>query len=145
MTNEHISSETEGRHAAAPPDSTVEVRSTASPYHDRERLASYRRTAPRPPAARAGALIVLLVGLTVVDAQWGFYPQSPQGQSNANWALGFMILSTAGALRILMGSRYDAPAAERAAPEAVDPAEQSGLDLWKAMDEGRDPTAGPAE
>ena len=44
-----------------------------------------------------------------------------------------------------MGSRYDAPAGERATPEAVDPAEQSSLDLWKAMDEGRDPTAGPAE
>ena len=114
MTHEHISSETEGRHAA-PTDSTVEVRSTASHYHDRERLASYRRTAPRPPAARAGALIVLLVGLTVVDAQWGFYPQSPQGQSNANWALGFMILSTAGALRILMGN----PGRHRAAGVAI--------------------------
>jgi len=44
-----------------------------------------------------------------------------------------------------MGSRYDAPAGERAEPEPVDPAEQSSLDLWKAMDEGRDPTAGPAE
>lgn len=44
-----------------------------------------------------------------------------------------------------MGSRYDAPTGERAEPEPVDPAEQSSLDLWKAMDEGRDPTAGPAE
>lgn len=44
-----------------------------------------------------------------------------------------------------MGSRYDAPAGERSEPEAVDPAEQSSLDLWRAMDEGRDPTAGPAE
>jgi len=48
-----------------------------------------------------------------------------------------------------MGSRYDAPAAGtagatgRPAPPA-DPAEQSSLDLWKAMDEGRDPTTGPA-
>ena len=44
-----------------------------------------------------------------------------------------------------MGSRYDAPTGERAEPEPVDPVEQSSLDLWKAMDEGRDPTAGPAE
>ena len=39
-----------------------------------------------------------------------------------------------------MGRRYDAPAdatAERAAPL---PEEQENLDLWKAMDEGRDPT-----
>ncbi|HEU5036032.1 MAG TPA: Trp biosynthesis-associated membrane protein [Nocardioides sp.] len=38
-----------------------------------------------------------------------------------------------------MGSRYDAPGAVPA-PEAA-PEEQSSLDLWKAMDEGRDPTA----
>ena len=39
-----------------------------------------------------------------------------------------------------MGSRYDAPGAP--APEPVSsPEEQSSLDLWKAMDEGRDPTA----
>ena len=39
-----------------------------------------------------------------------------------------------------MGSRYDAPATAAAAPEQP-PEEQSSLDLWKAMDEGRDPTA----
>ena len=39
-----------------------------------------------------------------------------------------------------MGRRYDAPA--EAAPEpAKSPEEQENLDLWKAMDEGRDPTA----
>lgn len=38
-----------------------------------------------------------------------------------------------------MGSRYDAPGAA-GVPEAA-PEEQSSLDLWKAMDEGRDPTA----
>lgn len=37
-----------------------------------------------------------------------------------------------------MGKRYDAPGATE--PE-TDPEEQSNLDLWKAMDEGRDPTA----
>lgn len=43
-----------------------------------------------------------------------------------------------------MGSRYDAPGAT--APAApVDPEDQSSLDLWKAMDEGRDPTARPPE
>jgi len=104
MTSEHISTGSGGRHVAARPDKTIEVPSTTSPYHDRERLASYRRTAPRPPAARAGALITLLVGLTAMYAEWDFYPQTLQGQSDANWALGFMILSTAGALRILMGN-----------------------------------------
>ena len=39
-----------------------------------------------------------------------------------------------------MGSRYDAPGS--AAPAApVELEDQSNLDLWKAMDEGRDPTA----
>jgi uncharacterized membrane protein (TIGR02234 family) len=37
-----------------------------------------------------------------------------------------------------MGSRYDAPGAAR---EQVPAEEQSHLDLWKSMDEGRDPTA----
>jgi uncharacterized membrane protein (TIGR02234 family) len=36
-----------------------------------------------------------------------------------------------------MGRRYDAPGAADAGPEAE---EQSNIDLWKAMDEGRDPT-----
>jgi hypothetical protein len=40
-----------------------------------------------------------------------------------------------------MGSRYDAPAARAAeAPVVAAPEERSSLDLWKAMDEGRDPT-----
>jgi uncharacterized membrane protein (TIGR02234 family) len=38
-----------------------------------------------------------------------------------------------------MGSRYDAPGAQEPAP-VVEPEEQSSLDLWRAMDEGRDPT-----
>ena len=37
-----------------------------------------------------------------------------------------------------MGSRYDAPGT---APQSDDPEDASSLDLWKAMDEGRDPTA----
>lgn len=37
-----------------------------------------------------------------------------------------------------MGSRYDAPGATR---DDVPAEEQSTLDLWKSMDEGRDPTA----
>ncbi|WP_244927616.1 Trp biosynthesis-associated membrane protein [Nocardioides sp. W7] len=43
-----------------------------------------------------------------------------------------------------MGRRYDAPAAAAVAdrPEAA-PEEQSSLELWKALDEGRDPTERP--
>jgi hypothetical protein len=36
-----------------------------------------------------------------------------------------------------MGRRYDAPGAAEPQPA---PGERSNLDLWKAMDEGRDPT-----
>ena len=39
-----------------------------------------------------------------------------------------------------MGRRYDAPGAAEPEPE---PSERSNLDLWKAMDEGRDPTERP--
>ncbi len=37
-----------------------------------------------------------------------------------------------------MGSRYDAPGADRDEPL---PEDRTSLDLWKSMDEGRDPTA----
>jgi uncharacterized membrane protein (TIGR02234 family) len=43
-----------------------------------------------------------------------------------------------------MGTRYDAPTGSAPVPEKA-PEEQSSLDLWKAMDEGRDPTAGDPE
>ena len=102
MTSEPTSATAGGQPPATRPAGTSGVEHFH--YHDKERLASYRRTAPRPPGARAGALITLLVGLSVLYAEWDFYPQSAQGQSDANWALGFMILSTAGALRILMGN-----------------------------------------
>jgi uncharacterized membrane protein (TIGR02234 family) len=39
-----------------------------------------------------------------------------------------------------MGRRYDAPNAPTEAAKTL-PEEQENLDLWKAMDEGRDPTA----
>jgi hypothetical protein len=39
-----------------------------------------------------------------------------------------------------MGRKYDAPADASPEPEQA-PEEQENLDLWKAMDEGRDPTA----
>jgi uncharacterized membrane protein (TIGR02234 family) len=40
-----------------------------------------------------------------------------------------------------MGRRYDAPGATR---DSASPAEEpSSLDLWKSIDEGRDPTVGP--
>ena len=104
MTSDRISTTGEGRHTASPQDSTIEVRPTGYHFDNRARMASYRRRAPRPPAAPAGALIALLVGLSVMYAEWGLYPQTYQAQSDATWALGFMILSTAGALHILMGN-----------------------------------------
>ena len=57
------------------------------------------------------------------------------------------LLTTLAAVRLVpswpeMGRRYDAPAdAAPAAPADQPPAERENLDLWKAMDEGRDPTA----
>jgi len=60
------------------------------------------------------------------------------------------LLTTLAAVRLApgwpeMGRRYDAPAvpepAAAAATPATPPDERENLDLWKAMDEGRDPTA----
>jgi hypothetical protein len=39
-----------------------------------------------------------------------------------------------------MGRRYDAPAARAVAPGGGPAEEQENLELWKALDEGRDPT-----
>jgi uncharacterized membrane protein (TIGR02234 family) len=56
------------------------------------------------------------------------------------------VAATAAAVRFApawpeMGRRYDAPGAtRRSATPAEDP---SSLDLWKSIDEGRDPTVGP--
>ena len=92
--------------ATPAPAATPATRATPEAFHydDRARLASYRRTAPRPPAGQAGAWLVLLVTLTVLYAQWALFPQNARAQSDANWALGFAIISMGGALRILVGN-----------------------------------------
>jgi len=60
------------------------------------------------------------------------------------------LVTTIAAVRLVpgwpeMGRRYDAPAAPPPAPGSEQPVpaveEQENLDLWKALDEGRDPTA----
>jgi uncharacterized membrane protein (TIGR02234 family) len=56
------------------------------------------------------------------------------------------LLTTLAAVRLVptwpeMGRRYDAPADASPASAEPPPAERENLDLWKAMDEGRDPTA----
>jgi uncharacterized membrane protein (TIGR02234 family) len=54
-------------------------------------------------------------------------------------------LATAVAVRLVpywpeMGSRYDAPGAGRGGSGSGSLADATGLDLWRALDEGRDPT-----
>jgi hypothetical protein len=56
------------------------------------------------------------------------------------------VLTTLAAVRLVptwpeMGRRYDAPADTAPAPSEQPAEEQENLELWKAMDEGRDPTA----
>ncbi|WP_435741509.1 Trp biosynthesis-associated membrane protein [Nocardioides sp. SYSU DS0663] len=62
-------------------------------------------------ASAAGAVLALVAGVSAVL----LVPQWPE-----------------------MGSRYDGPAAGRA---PVEPGEASNLELWRAMDDGHDPTA----
>ncbi len=59
-----------------------------------------------------------------------------------------VVLVVAGALAVAwcpawpeMGSRYDAPGSADEPADDVPPEERSNLDLWKQLDEGRDPTA----
>ena len=40
-----------------------------------------------------------------------------------------------------MGSRYDAPGAQPEPVAATEPEESTNLDLWRAIDDGQDPTA----
>ena len=63
-------------------------------------------------------------------------------------AVSAVVLVVAGALAVAwcpawpeMGSRYDAPGSAEEPADDVPLAERSNLDLWKQLDEGRDPTA----
>ena len=58
-------------------------------------------------------------------------------------AAGLSLVATVSAVRLVptwpeMGTRYDAPAG---APQPDDAPTSANIDIWKAIDEGRDPTA----
>lgn len=106
-------------------------------------------------AASAGALAAALAGWSQVPDQLreelGGVGVPDASVSHTVWwwlaLLGALLSLVATVLAVLltpswpeMGSRYDAPVAQATEPEQA-PEEQSSLDLWKAMDEGRDPTA----
>ena len=74
--------------------------------------------------------------------------RAPTGAHTTAWwyvalvASVLALAAAAAALRHLaawpeMGSKYDAPTAPR---EPLDPAAMEGVDLWRAIDQGRDPT-----
>jgi uncharacterized membrane protein (TIGR02234 family) len=108
--------------------------------------------------ASAGALVTVVAGWSQVPdqlrdelAQVGVTDASIS--HTAWWWVGLAgallsLVTSAAAIRLApawpeMGSRYDAPGAPGEPDKAPD--EQSSLDLWKAMDEGRDPTAHETE
>jgi uncharacterized membrane protein (TIGR02234 family) len=122
----------------------------------------------RGPVRRIVTLLGLLGALgvvaVVVAARFVLPDERPEpaaalgtGTSGLSWtgwywaaavAAILSVVATALAVRWVrqwpeMGSRYDAPGtAPGTAPEAAEapPEDRSNLDLWKAMDEGRDPT-----
>jgi uncharacterized membrane protein (TIGR02234 family) len=77
--------------------------------------------------------------------------RAPSGSHTTGWwwlgLVGSVVALAASALALRhgrswpeMGSRYDAPAASDASRDSRDPAHMEDLDLWRAIDEGRDPT-----
>jgi uncharacterized membrane protein (TIGR02234 family) len=105
--------------------------------------------------AAAGALVAALAAYSQVPDQFrdelALVGVADADLSHTVWywvaVAGALLATVAGALAVAwapawpeMGTRYDAPGSAPA-PPAVPPEEQSSLDLWKAMDEGRDPTA----
>ena len=105
--------------------------------------------------ASAGALAAALVGWSQVPDQLrdelAGVGVTGAGVTHTVWwwlaLLGAVVSVVATVLAVLltpswpeMGSRYDAPVGTAPEPEQA-PEEQSSLELWKAMDEGRDPTA----
>lgn len=82
----------------------------------------------------------------------------PAGSWEVSWSPWFWVCAVASVASVVatalavawspswpeMGRRYDAPdgAARVQGDPGGDPADASALDLWKALDEGRDPTAG---
>ena len=118
-----------------------------------------RAVAALAVVASVGALVAVVVAFSQVpdqlrDELTGVGISDPStGHTGWYWAAGVgAVLSVVATVLAVawapdwpeMGSRYDAPGAT-APTAAVDPEDQSSLDLWKAMDEGRDPTAPPAE
>ncbi len=89
---------------------------------------------------------------TAGDVALGLLPDSasPVSSSETVWpwlavagalvaALGFVVALREAGRWPEMSSRYDAPAGE-ASPAGTPPEEASSTELWKALDEGRDPT-----
>jgi uncharacterized membrane protein (TIGR02234 family) len=104
--------------------------------------------------AAVGALVAALAAYSQVPDQFrdelALVGVNDPDLSHTAWywlaVAGTLLAAVAGALAVAwapawpeMGTRYDAPGSAPA-PPAVPPEEQSSLDLWKAMDEGRDPT-----
>ena len=104
--------------------------------------------------AALGAVATVVVGWSSVDdslrADLASVGVTGVATTHTDWfwaaAVGAVLSLVAGVLAVRlapgwpeMGSRYDAPGT--AEPERAAPEEQSNLELWKAMDEGRDPTA----
>jgi hypothetical protein len=104
--------------------------------------------------ASLGVVATLVTGRIVLPDNWVNPMDLPgHGGGDLGWTGWFWaavvagvlsVVATAAAIRLApawpeMGGRYDAPGA--AAPTTPEPEDATSLDLWKAMDEGRDPTA----
>ena len=94
-------------HEGVAPGDTVDdgqVRRTSRELDERrEALLRSSHEAPRPPLAQLGAIVILLVSVFLLFAQWEIYPLGQTGQDNGLRALGAAVLGGLAALRILLG------------------------------------------
>lgn len=98
--------EGETHQGVAPGDTVRDERARATSRdldQRREALIAASHEAPRPPLAQLGAILVLLVAVFLLVAQWKVYPLGAQSQTNGLWSLGSAIVAGLAGLRIVVG------------------------------------------
>ncbi len=82
---------------------------------ERKRVLSATAHTPRPALAPIGGVLLILVGASLLAAQWTLYPIGQTGQDNALRDLGLGIVAALAGLRVVVGQPGRHPVAAAAA------------------------------